>query len=78
MEVTVQKKLRFIKCYRNGSIETLSWEYPFPDRSWELELNEFYKDISQNRIPDPGLNEVKIILEIINTIYKKFNYDFSS
>ena len=61
-----------------GPPETLSWEYPFPDRSWELELNEFYKDISQNRIPDPGLNEVKIILEIINTIYKKSNYDFSS
>ena len=61
-----------------GPPETLSWEYPFPDRSWELELNEFYKDISQNRIPDPGLNEAKIILEIINTIYKKSNYDFSS
>ena len=61
-----------------GPPETFSWEYPFPDRSWELELNEFYKDISQNRIPDPGLNEVKIILEIINTIYKKSNYDFSS
>ena len=61
-----------------GPPETLSWEYPFPDRSWELELNEFYKDISQNRIPDPGLNEARIILEIINTIYKKSNYDFSS
>jgi predicted dehydrogenase len=73
------EKVTFYKMLpQMGPPETMIWEYPFPDRSWELELNEFYKDISQNRIPDPGLNEVKIILEIINTIYKKSNYDFSS
>ena len=61
-----------------GPPETTSWEYPFPDKSWGLELDEFYKDICQNRIPDPGLREVKKILEIINLIYKQSNYDFST
>ena len=58
--------------------ETLSREYPFSDKSREPELYGFYKDIYQNIIQDPGLKDEKKNLEVINTIYKKSNYDFSS
>ena len=39
--------------------------------SWNLELKEFYNDISKKRNPIPGILEAYENLKIINYIYKK-------
>ena len=72
-KITLYKKLP--QMARHG---TLSWKYPCPASLCDQELDEFYKDTYQNRIQDPGLNDVKKTLELINKTYKRSNCDFSS
>jgi predicted dehydrogenase len=59
-----------------GPPETIIYEYPRPEDSWVLELNEFLEDIRLNRIPNPGLKEGKRTLEIVERIYQKSGYSF--
>jgi predicted dehydrogenase len=59
-----------------GPPETIIYEYPGPEHSWALELNEFLEDIRLNRIPNPGLKEGKRTLEIVEQIYQKSGYSF--
>jgi predicted dehydrogenase len=59
-----------------GPPETVIYEYPRPENSWALELNEFLEDIRLNRIPNPGLREGKRTLEIVERIYQKSGYTF--
>jgi predicted dehydrogenase len=59
-----------------GPPETIIYEYPRPEDSWALELNEFLEDIRLNRIPNPGLKEGKRTLEIVERIYQKSGYSF--
>jgi predicted dehydrogenase len=54
-----------------GPPETMSWEYPFPDLSWENELKEFFEDIRFGRRPSPGLEDAKAALEIIEKVYEE-------
>jgi len=61
-----------------GPPETQAWEYPMGDNSWELEMNEFYEDISSNRAPSAGLNDALEALKIIQKIYLESNYDHCS
>jgi len=61
-----------------GPPETEAWEYPMEDNSWELEMNEFYEDISSNRAPSAGLNDAFEALKIIQKIYLESNYDHCS
>jgi predicted dehydrogenase len=61
-----------------GPPETQSWEYPMGDNSWELEMNEFYEDISSNREPSAGLNDAFEALKIIQKIYFESSYDHRS
>ena len=58
-----------------GPPETISWEYPMKDNSWEYEIEEFYKDIWENRAPNPGLEDAMAALKIIEKIYKDSGYD---
>ena len=37
-----------------GPPETLAWEYPMADDSWEAEIAAFLEDIRLGRQPDPG------------------------
>lgn len=53
------------------------WSYEGVDESWSNEINEFYKDIEQNRSPDPGLKDVYEVLKIIDKIYMESGYDYS-
>lgn len=53
-----------------GPPETVSWEYPFPDASWELEFQKFLEDIRLNRQPAAGLEDARAALEIVERIYK--------
>lgn len=61
-----------------GPPETQAWEYPMGDNSWELEMNEFYEDISRNRAPSAGLIDAYEALKIIQYIYLESNYDYRS
>ena len=54
-----------------GPPETTSWEYPFPDLSWEKELEAFIEDIRLQRKPSPGLGDAKAALEIIEKVYEE-------
>jgi predicted dehydrogenase len=54
-----------------GPPETTSWEYPFPDLSWENELREFFEDIRIGRKPSPGLEDAKAALEVIERVYEE-------
>ena len=60
-----------------GPPETTSWEYPMQDNSWQIELEEFYKDIQLNREPAAGLYAAKSVLEIIENITRMSGYDYS-
>ena len=61
-----------------GPPETEAWEYPMEDNSWELEMNEFYEDISRNRSPSAGLSDAYEALKIIQHVYLESNYDHCS
>ncbi|MEA2755328.1 MAG: hypothetical protein QOJ54_1617 [Aliidongia sp.] len=53
-----------------GPPETTSWEYPFPDRSWDLELAEFVQAIEQGRAPIGNIEDGLAMLRIVDRIYE--------
>ncbi len=57
-----------------GPPETIIYEYPMMDNSWNSEINEFYDDISLDRKVDCGLESAINVLEIIDKAYKVNNY----
>ncbi len=52
-----------------GPPETTIWEYPFPDRSFELEMEEFLKAIEEKRLPSGNLYDAQSALEIVGRVY---------
>ena len=58
-----------------GPPETTSWEYPMADNSWDVEMEEFYADISLDRNPEANLNDAFQALKIVQKIYKDSGYD---
>jgi predicted dehydrogenase len=58
-----------------GPPETVSWEYPMGDDSWEVEMAEFYEDIQLDRAPAAGINDAYQALKVIEKIYKDSGYD---
>ena len=56
---------------RMGPPETVIWEYPIPDTSWEVEFAEFVEDIHLGRQPAAGLNDARAALEIVGRIYEE-------
>ena len=70
------EKLTHYKMLPNmGPPETTSWEYPMEDDSWAMEMEEFYDDIRQNRLPQAGLRDAYESLKVIQKIYKESGYD---
>lgn len=61
-----------------GPPETVSWEYPMADDSWDVELNEFFDDIRLDRQPSASLKDAYEALKIIEVIYKESGYDHSA
>lgn len=53
-----------------GPPETTIWEYPMADDSWEIEFQEFLKDIKQKRQPEVGLYDAQAALRIVEEIYR--------
>lgn len=53
-----------------GPPETTTWEYPFPDKSWDLEMDEFVAAVKAGRQPEGNLEDALAALEIVGTIYQ--------
>lgn len=53
-----------------GPPETMMWEYPMIDDSWEIEMNEFFDDIKQNRQPSVSIHDAHAALTIVEEIYR--------
>jgi len=58
-----------------GPPETVSWEYPMHDNSWQVEMNQFRQDIELGRQPQPGLTDAVAVLQIVERLYEKSGYD---
>ena len=59
-----------------GPPETISWEYPMADNSWEIETKEFFEDIQQQRKPAASLKDAYEALRVIQQIYQISNCDY--
>jgi len=53
-----------------GPPETQVWEYPGGDESWEVEYSELLQDIRGTRRPNPGLEDARAALQIVEFVYK--------
>lgn len=58
-----------------GPPETVIWEYPMADNSWELEWQAFMEDIRLQREPSPTLKDAYEALKIVGKIYQGVNDD---
>ena len=67
----VEKLIYYKMLPQMGPPDTVSWEYPFPDTSWENEFKEFLEDIRIGRKPSAGLEDARSALEIIEKVYKE-------
>ncbi|MGO4883170.1 MAG: Gfo/Idh/MocA family protein [Bryobacteraceae bacterium] len=52
-----------------GPPETVAWEYPMIDNSWETEFAEFLEDIRLGRQPCPGVADAQAGLRIVECVY---------
>jgi predicted dehydrogenase len=57
-----------------GPPETVVYEFPRGDHSWQVELDEFIQDIQQDRPPNPGLTEGLRTLQVVEEIYRRSGY----
>ncbi len=70
------EKITWYKMLPNmGPPDTISWEYPSDDDSWAVEIEEFFDDIRLNREPAAGLADAFAVLKIVESIYRKSEYD---
>jgi predicted dehydrogenase len=53
-----------------GPPETTTWEYPFPDRSWHNEFDDFAAAIAGKRRPCGDIHDAVANLEIVARIYE--------
>lgn len=56
-----------------GPPETISWEYPMADDSWQREFDDFLEDIRLGRQPSPGLPDAAAALAVVEDIYRQEN-----
>ncbi|MCH7501379.1 MAG: Gfo/Idh/MocA family oxidoreductase, partial [Nitrospinae bacterium] len=54
-----------------GPPEISHWEYPLPDRSWDLEFQEFEKAIHEKRQPSGNLEDALAALEVLDHLYQQ-------
>lgn len=52
-----------------GPPETVIWEYPMADNSWDTEFADFLDDIRLRRAPAPGIPDAQAALRIIEKVY---------
>jgi predicted dehydrogenase len=52
-----------------GPPETVAWEYPMSDDSWQAENEAFFEDIRLGRTPSPGIADAQAALRVIEAVY---------
>jgi predicted dehydrogenase len=52
-----------------GPPETVIWEYPFPDISWQLEFDYFADCIKKNILPEGNIYDAKKAMDIVYKLY---------
>ena len=52
-----------------GPPETSIWEYPFPDTSWDKEMEEFIAALEQGRQPIGNIDDALAVLTIVDAAY---------
>lgn len=57
-----------------GPPETTIWEYPFPDNSWNLEVNGFIRSIEMQKEPEGNIDDAKKALDIVTNVYEKCHF----
>lgn len=68
------EKISFYKMLPEmGPPETVAWEYPMADDSWEFEFSEFLDDIQKKRQPSASLQDARAALKIVEEIYRISN-----
>jgi predicted dehydrogenase len=55
-----------------GPPETTSWEYPFADRSWDIEFADFAAAIAQGRRPCGDIADAVANIAIVGDAYRKY------
>jgi predicted dehydrogenase len=53
-----------------GPPDTVIYEYPHADRSWDIEFAEFLEDIRLGREPAAGLEAARAALEVVEAVYQ--------
>jgi predicted dehydrogenase len=56
-----------------GPPETTTWEFPFPDRSWDLEFADFAAAIAEGRRPCGDISDALAMHHIIDQAYGRGN-----
>ncbi|MDR1375311.1 MAG: Gfo/Idh/MocA family oxidoreductase [Holosporaceae bacterium] len=54
-----------------GPPQTIIWQYPFPDTSWDLEMEELLAAISENRSPLGDIQDALTNLRLVDKLYKQ-------
>ena len=54
-----------------GPPETIAWEYPMADDSWQQECAAFVEDIRTGRAPNPGVADAQAALRVIEEVYRE-------
>ena len=54
-----------------GPPETTRWEWPFPDKSWDMEVAEFVAAIAERRRPVGDIEDALVTMSIIDRIYRE-------
>ena len=54
-----------------GPPDTLIYEFPQADNSWEREFQEFLEDIRRERDPQPNISDAQAALRIVEQVYQE-------
>jgi len=67
----VEKLTHYQMLPHMGPPATTSWEWPFPDDSWELELKYFLKCIDRHETPAGNIDDAIAALRVVETLYER-------
>jgi predicted dehydrogenase len=74
----VEKLIYYQMLPSMGPPATTIWEYPFPDLSWQMELEYFIHTILKNETPEADIVDAKAALDIVQDIYNFKKIEMSS
>ena len=67
----LERLLHYQMLPQMGPPETIIYEYPMADDSWEQECRAFVDDIRRGSDPRPGVNDAQAALRIIEELYNR-------